>query len=125
MALVKPCAAASLHFEPTGSLNVARTGHTATLLLDGQVLPVGGATGSTGTALASAELYDPTSGTWTLSGSLFTGRILHTATLLPNGKVLTYFICFRSSDLREKHSADSRGSAAHFVGLGLERQVCR
>ena len=70
----------------TGSLNTARSCHTATLLPNGKVLVAGGV--DTSGPLISAELYDPASGTWTATGSLTTARYLHTATLLPNGKVL-------------------------------------
>ena len=49
------------------------------------VLMAGGYNGS---ALASAELYNPATGTFTPTGSLNTARELHTATLLNNGLVL-------------------------------------
>ena len=82
--LAQPCAGGV--FSETGSLTTARSGHTATLLLDGRVLVAGGSNGTS--PLASAELYDPASGTWSPTGSLTTGRSGHTATLLPNGKAL-------------------------------------
>jgi Galactose oxidase, central domain/Kelch motif len=71
----------------TGSLANTRLYHTATLLANGKVLVVGGANVNN-QHLASAELYDSTTGLWSSTGSLTTGRIDHTATLLPNGKVL-------------------------------------
>ena len=82
---------ASGTWTSTGSLATARTDHTATLLGNGKVLVTGGATRAAGEGtgfLASAELYDPQSGTWTATGSLSNARSSHTATLLDNGKVL-------------------------------------
>ena len=74
----------------TGSLNAARCAHTATLLTSGKVLVTGGGNlvEASGPILASTELYDRTSGTWTTAASLSTPRIGHTATLLPDGTVL-------------------------------------
>ncbi|HEX5754098.1 MAG TPA: Ig-like domain-containing protein [Archangium sp.] len=78
-------------WSSTGSLTTHRASHTATLLPNGKVLVVGGSRidyPSTWNWLASAELYDPATGTWSPTGALGTARTSHTATLLPNGKVL-------------------------------------
>ncbi len=72
-------------FVLTGSLNTARASHTSTMLNNGLVLIAGGYNGAT---LASAELYNPATGTFTPTGSLNTARLYHTATLLNNGMVL-------------------------------------
>jgi hypothetical protein len=76
-------------WSPSGSLAEARSRQTATRLEDGRVLVVGGERGSgMGQALASAELYDPSSGLWTGAGALANERADHSATLLPDGTVL-------------------------------------
>src|SRR5882762_1595291 len=74
--LVQPCDATPGEWEYTGSLKTARSHHTATLLPDGRVLVVGGEHGQD--PLASAELYDPATGTFSDTNSLSTARDAHT-----------------------------------------------
>lgn len=76
-------------WERTGSMKTQRSHHTATLLPDGRVLVVGGwKAADYGATLKSAEVYDPTTGTWSDAGSLEQPRMEHTATLLRDGRVL-------------------------------------
>ena len=69
-------------------MSVDRYGFTATLLRDGRVLVVGGFSAGGAGVQASAELYDPATGRWTVTASLRTPRRNHTATLLADGRVL-------------------------------------
>jgi hypothetical protein len=85
-------------FTPTGSMSVARSDASATLLPDGRVLMAGGygcvarscrldiAHGEY--PLASAELYDPTTGKFTRTGSMSVARSDAASMLLPDGRVL-------------------------------------
>jgi len=79
-------------FIPTGNMTTPRSGHAATLLPNGKVLITGGgqstSLSSPELVLASAEIYDPDTGTFASTGSMTTARRLHTATLLPDGRVL-------------------------------------
>src|SRR5256885_1375970 len=103
----------------TGSMHVARYGHTATLLKNGKVLVAGGS----GTTLTSAELYDPTTGKWSLTGSLNVARRFDSPSiLLPNGKVLVAggddgagYTCQSSSHGSTSHSTSftATGTSTH------------
>jgi N-acetylneuraminic acid mutarotase len=73
------------------SMYTPRSYHTATLLADGRVLVVGGIQASndvTGAVLASAELYDPVTDTWTAAAPMPGARAKHAATLLADHRVL-------------------------------------
>ncbi len=81
------------NFVATGNLFQARTGAASVLLPTGKVLIAGGssnglASGASSGALSSAELFDPSAGTFSFTGSMSTGRFGATATLLNTGKVL-------------------------------------
>ncbi|WP_309888853.1 Ig-like domain-containing protein [Archangium sp.] len=62
---------------------------TSTLLPDGRVLAVGGMSGTSGSEdSATTELYDPTTGTWSLGPAMGNWRGLHSASVLQDGRVL-------------------------------------
>lgn len=82
------------NFSAIGAkMDAARADHTATLIsgcncpLDGQVLIAGGTTGSgsLGSTLRSAELYDPATGKFTATGAMKATRARHSATLIAGG----------------------------------------
>jgi len=72
-------------WSPAAQLNIARVNPAVALLGDGRVLATAGRGGS---ALLTAELYDPDAATWTLTGPLNTGHDKATATLLNGGQLL-------------------------------------
>jgi len=78
-------------FAATGNMTTARNGHTATLLANGKVLIAGGSDvsqlgGDGSQPLATAELYDPVTGTFSPTGNMITAQS-GPSTRLANGKV--------------------------------------
>ncbi len=73
------------------AMRTPRWAHTATLLGDGRLLVVGGASVKglgVDETLSSAEIYHSLSNSWTPAASMGTARHSHTATLLADGRVL-------------------------------------
>jgi hypothetical protein len=87
-------------FSLTDTLNIHRSGHDAVRLPDGSVLIVGGLKNTSpgiATYLRDCEVFDPLSGSFTVSPSLGQARVGHTATLLDNQKVLVVGGAYYSS----------------------------
>jgi hypothetical protein len=87
---------ASGAFSATADMTEPRNNHAAVVLGDGKVLITGGeGWGTLGGqcclflgSLASAELYDASTGVFSSTGSMIARRELHTATVLNDGRVL-------------------------------------
>ena len=80
-------------WTPTGSMAEARSMHVAALLPNGRVLVAGGGdptciTGCSIEKSASAELYDPATGTWSPTASMNHMRLHFAAARLLDGRVL-------------------------------------
>ncbi len=76
----------------TGAMTYARYNENLVLLADGTVLAVGGGGGGGRYAnpVLAAELYNPTTGQWTVMASQTVQRTYHsTAVLIPDGRVVS------------------------------------
>ncbi|APV48931.1 hypothetical protein BWI17_04070 [Betaproteobacteria bacterium GR16-43] len=82
--------AATATFSAAPSMSTARAYAVGALLPDGRVLVAGGTTvnQSPPLNLASAEIYDPATNTWSATGSMIAGRQSAAVVVLPDGRVL-------------------------------------
>ena len=110
-------------FSLTGSLHTARSGNTATVLGNGNVLMAAGENnGANGGYLGSAEIYNPTAGKFTVTGSLNTPRFLHTAHLLASGEVLIVAGNYHGSIASAELYNPATGSFTNTASLNTPRQ---
>lgn len=87
------------HWSPAAALSTARARHTANRLPDGRVIVFGGegvCNSSVCVTLASTEIYDPASNTWSPGPSMPQPRQRATSTSLADGRVLVAGGCTSS-----------------------------
>jgi N-acetylneuraminic acid mutarotase len=111
-ALTTAARAAPGSWSATGSMTTSRQDMTANLLPDGRVLIVGGrlSNGFGESYRASAERYDPATGTFSAAASMSQPRSIHTATLLPDGDVVVsggYCGCVLASSERYRPATNT------------------
>ena len=110
----------SMTWSRTTKLSTPRHFHSATKLPSGQVVVIGGANDRAtmlpvfggpemapfAQAIASAEVYDATTGQWHSVGAMSQARFLFQATALADGRVL---VSAGASDVDEKSFATTDG----------------
>ncbi|OUL71439.1 kelch repeat-containing protein [Paraburkholderia hospita] len=80
---------ATRKWTSTGFMKFGRYRASATLMPDGRVLVAGGVgTDEVNPFVPEAEVFDPSSGTWTTAGAMNVARAGHIAIALPGGKIL-------------------------------------
>lgn len=118
---------ASGSWTATGSMTVARSGHTATLLDNGKVLIAGGI--NPVLQNRSTELYDPDTGLFTATGSMAAEKYSFTATRLTNGKVLVAggigsgFFAVASAELYDPDTGLFTGTGSMTVARSTHRAI--
>jgi N-acetylneuraminic acid mutarotase len=104
-------AGSSSAWTHANSMSTGRTHHTATRLWNGKVLVAGGYTpnGDYGawSQTASAEIFDPVTGTWSGTGRMMNSRAYHQAVLLNSGKVLVVGIGAKAGPNAEVYDPDT------------------
>ena len=104
-------AGASSAWTPANSMSIGRAGHTATRMRNGKVLVAGGYTldGDYGrwSQTASAEIFDPATGTWSGTNGMINARANHQAVLLNSGKVLVVGIGGKAGPNAELYDPDT------------------
>jgi hypothetical protein len=107
LVLLVACGTRTVDVPDAPRMVTYRADHSTTLLWDGRVLVAGGRDAG-GRPLASAEIYDPHTGTWTPTGAMSSARYGHTASVLLDGRVL---VAGGSGCRRNCSAADSLTSA--------------
>src|SRR5690349_5208009 len=74
------------HTPTDYALNIARRGHSATALRNGKILIAGGE--NQNGFVTEAEIFDPATGSFSVSGNLNLARADHSATALSDGRIL-------------------------------------
>src|SRR5436190_2077164 len=94
-------------WSSTGDMTTARTGASAVLLYEGEVLVTGGLDANG--ASATTERYSPDGGQFIQTASMSTARANHSSTLLPGGRADASRACGAHGDAAPgRQSADCR-----------------